>query len=385
MSNENHSAGAVRKILVYGMTGNIGGLENYIMYQYRQFDKSKIHIDFISAYKDVDKIAFQDEILDNGSKIFKLTTIPLWERFLTEHSGEYHTIIFNNTNPLELNMLDLVKEKGGFRRIIIHSHNGGIDFSPLIQKMLRKRFLKRQQDFRNIGATLWACSELAGKWMFGDSAKFTIIKNGINTDAFRFDARIRQEVRKELGFTDNDFVIGNVARFAFQKNHKFMISLFKEISKDMPDAKLVLIGQNSPAINKLKELTQIRVFLKGVSKNVRFLGLRKDTARLYQAMDAFILPSHYEGLPVVGVEAQCSGLPCFFSDTITKEAKLTTNTYYLPIQPIRPSLQTWKDEILRISRRNDINRSMAFEVIKDKGFDIKDETKRVEILLLSDN
>ena len=122
----------MKKILVYGMTGNIGGIENYIMYQYRQFDESQIHIDFISAYRDV-KIAFYDEIISRGSRIFDLSSPHKWEDFLINHSGEYDIIIFNNTNPLELYMLSLVKEKGGFKKIIIHSHNAGLDQLGIIR------------------------------------------------------------------------------------------------------------------------------------------------------------------------------------------------------------------------------------------------------------
>ena len=371
-----------RNILVYGMTGNIGGLENYIMYQYRQFDKTKIHVDFISAYRNVKQIAFQEEILANGSKIFHLTTKSEWINFLNENLGRYHTIIFNNTNPLELNMLRIVKEQGGFERIIIHSHNAGIDFSPIIKKITNKALAQRQNEFKEIGATLWACSTLAGKWMFGENADFEIIKNGIDTNRFKFNAEIRREVREELGLTDQDIAIGNVARFAIQKNHKFLIKFFKEFLQVKPKAKLILVGQNAPAISMQKQLTEFRSTIGGIRNKVIFLGLRKDTDRLYQAMDIFVLPSLYEGLPVVGVEAQCSGLPCFFSDTITREAALIEAVKYLPITPQEKAKELWASSIINSDFDID-NRYNAFEVVKEKGFDIREETKRVENLLLN--
>ena len=365
------------------MTGNIGGLENYIMYQYRQFDKSKLHIDFISAYKNVKKIAFQDEILSNGSRIFKLTNYKEWDSFLSSFKGKYHTIIFNNTNPLELYMLSLVKKKGDFRRIIIHSHNGGLDYPAIFKRFFNKDFKRRQKEFKEIGAELWACSEIAGRWMFGNDAEFTIIKNGIDTNTFKFNPEIRKSVRSELGFSDEDYVIGNIARFAIQKNHSFMIQVFHEALKHIPNAKLVLVGQNAPKISMLKQITEMRSFLNGTHKAISFLGLRKDTCRLYQGMDLFILPSLYEGLPVVGVEAQCSGLPCLFSDTITKEAALIETTLYLPIKPVTETAEIWASEIARLQKSKLNNRINCFETIREKGFDIKQETKKVEDLLLS--
>ena len=369
----------MKKILVYGMTGNIGGIENYIMYQYRQFDESQIHIDFISAYRDV-KIAFYDEIISRGSRVFDLSSPHKWKDFLRNHSGEYDIIIFNNTNPLELYMLSLVKEIGGFKKIIIHSHNAGLDQLGIMKKHNQALLLKRQEEFRSIEAELWACSRLAGEWMFGKNAEFTVIKNGISTEQFRFSESVRNEVRRELGFSDNDFVIGNIAKFGIQKNHKFLIEIFDRVSRIVPEAKLVLVGQNVSSICMLKQLTALRAVRRGILKRISFLGLRKDTDRLYQAMDAFVLPSLYEGLPVVGVEAQCSGLPCLFSDTITSEVRLLDSTEYFPIKPCAAA-GLWARALREISM-NKSDRNDAFLKVRMKGFDIKDETERVQQMLL---
>lgn len=371
----------MKKILVYGMTGNIGGIENYIMYQYRQFDKSKLHLDFVNAYKNV-KIAYYDEIRNNKSEIYDLWNRESWREFLIKHKNEYEAVIFNNTNPLELNMLDLIYDSRAFKRIIIHSHNGGFDQFSIFKNVLNKKLHEKQQEFKKIGAELWACSEFAGRWMFGNNSEFEIIKNGIDTNFFKYDHKVRQDVRNELGLLPDDFVIGNVARFSIQKNNLFLIDILSEILKFNQNAKLVLVGQNVPSFSMIKQLTEIKARLLGVSDKVFFLGLRKDTSRLYQAMDAFILPSLFEGLPVVGVEAQCSGLPCIFSDTITPEVKLLESTVYLPIKSGN-AVAVWSNILNNFVNKTN-QREKAFMKVREKGFDIQDETIRVQNLLLQD-
>lgn len=368
----------MKKILIYGLTGNIGGIENYIIYQYRQFDKTLLHIDFISAYKNV-QIAYYDEIIQNGSQVFDLSSRKKWKQFLLEHHGEYDTIIFNNTNPFELYMLQLVKAQGGFRRIIIHSHNSGLDQPKLLLKLKSKKLRILQNTFKIIHAELWACSTLAGKWMFGDDANFTVIKNGIDTNRFRFSEKIREETRKELGLLENNFAIGNIARFSIQKNHKFTLNIFANVLKHNPSAVLILIGQNVPSFCPLKQITEIRAKRMGIRNKIIFLGLRKDTDRIYQALDAFILPSLYEGLPVVGVEAQTAGLACFFSDKITKEVKLLPRTMFLPIEP-KGDAAIWAMELNNLSINYE--REQMYIAVREKGFDIKDETKKVQDMLI---
>lgn len=372
----------MKKILVYGMTGNIGGIENYIMYQYRQFDKSKLHLDFINAYKKI-KIAYYDEIINNNSKVFDLWDRASWRDFLIKHKGEYDAVIFNNTNPLELNMLDLINDSHAFNRVIIHSHNGGFDQFSILKNFLNKKLQEKQQEFKEIGAEFWACSEFAGRWMFGNNSRFEIIKNGINTDFFKFDYKARQEVRNELGLLPDDFVIGNVARFSIQKNNLFLVDILSKILKLHMNTKLVLIGQNVPSFSMIKQFTEIKARLFGVFDKIIFLGLRNDTSRLYQAMDAFILPSFFEGLPVVGVEAQCSGLPCIFSNTITPEVKLLNSTVYLPIKSGEAAIM-WSKALYDFINNDKEQRKNAFIKVREKGFDIKDETMRVQNLLLHD-
>ena len=362
------------KILVYGLTPNIGGLETYIIYQFRAFDKSLIHMDFINEYKN-STVAFNDEIISSGSNIYNLHNFKIWYKFLKKHKNEYDIIIFNTVNPFILYMLEAVKLLGGFGRIIIHSHNGGIDTFNFIKKISYPAFLVERIRFKLIGAEKWACSEIAAKWMFGTTKNCTIIKNGIETEAFRYRQDVRIKIRSSLSFSSADFVIGHIGRFADQKNHIFLIDIFNEISKRLPNAKLLLIG--APVDDgKIERKVRAKVNNLNLNDKVFFLGLRKDTADLYQAMDLFLLPSLYEGLPVVGIEAQCAGLPILFSDKITKEVKINDNVFFLPID----NAVVWADKVVSLHEKSS-NRENAYMNIIKHGFDVKMEAKRVEKLL----
>lgn len=365
----------MKKVLVYGLTPNIGGLETYIIYQYRVFDESKLHLDFINEYKGK-KVAFTEEILSRGSKIYDLTNISSWYHFLKTHKNEYDIIIFNTVNPFILYMLELVKIFGGFKKIIIHSHNGGIDTLKIVKKISYPAFLLERARFNLIKAEKWACSDIAAKWMFGSSKNCTIIKNGIDTEKFKFKDDIRKEIRKELSISDNDYIIGHVGRFAQQKNHVFLIDIFYEASKIIPNTKLLLIG-DTVGSKKIKTAVLEKIKKLKLESKIIMLGMRKDTDRLYQAMDIFLLPSLYEGLPVVGVEAQCSGLPVIFSNTITKEAQINDDATYLPIT----DATLWAEKIKKISEEKKDRSNCYLNVIRN-GFDVNIEAKRVEKLLL---
>lgn len=209
--------------------------------------------------------------------------------------------------------------------------------------------------------------------MFGKDKDYTFIRNGIDTEKFRFDPEIRNEVRKELGLKESDFVIGNIGRVVSQKNHPFLIRAFHEYSKRDPDAKLVLIGADME--KKFVEYLNEYIRDNHLEDKVMRLGVRKDSCRLYQAMDAFILPSRFEGLPVVGVEAECAGLPVLFSDTITQEVDLTDGCKYLPIFGDGAEGK-WSDALSE-AKKAKMDRSKAADTVREKGFDVETEIKRV--------
>lgn len=200
------------------------------------------------------------------------------------------------------------------RKIILHSHNSYETGAGRIwQKIYPKIniFLSRFADFR------FACSPEAGMDIFG-KLPTKIIPYGINTAKFAYKPEIRARKRSELGINDETLAIGIVGRLMEQKNHSFMLDIFNEILKISENCELFIAGDGH-----LRPFLSEKAVKLGISGKTHFLGIRNDTAELYQALDCFVLPSLYEGFPVVLIEAQNSGLPCVISDTITPSIRLT--------------------------------------------------------------
>ena len=212
----------------------------------------------------------------------------------------------------------------------------------------------------------FACSTEAGKFLFGKK-DFKIIPNAIEVEKYRFSSEIRKEGRKKLKIKD-ELVIGHIGRFEQQKNHKYIIDIFKEVLKENPTAVLILAGNGN-----LFEKIKLYAYKMKVEKNIKFLGVVKDTNKLYQIMDCFILPSFFEGLPVVGIEAQTSGVKCLFSNSITEEVKIIESSEFLDIG--RENIDTWKEKILAIKK---YDRESAYEKVKYTNYNIKITAKEME-------
>jgi glycosyltransferase involved in cell wall biosynthesis len=257
---------------------------------------------------------------------------------------------------------------------IIHSHNNSNEDVGISLVIVIRRFGKFLNKFLlKLSATnYWACSKLAGEWMFGKHP-FDIIHNAIDTKKFIYNKELRSIVREKLNLHD-EFIIGNVARFSYQKNHEFLIDIFNEIVKRKANSILLLVGDNA-ADHTYLDMTIAKIKQLHLEKKVIFLGMRKDVNRLYQAMDVFILPSHFEGLPIVGLEAQAAGLRCYFSDTITKELEITNLANYLPLG----NAMIWAEKILKEPVYKRCN--MEQEII-DRGYDITSEVKKIEDFFL---
>lgn len=215
-----------------------------------------------------------------------------------------------------------------------------------------------------------ACSRYAGEWLFGkesvDKGEVTIFNNAVDLNRFKLDDVARDEIRKELGVEDK-LVIGHIGRFCYQKNHDFLIDIFNEVHKQNQNSVLILVG-----IGELTDIIKEKVNNLGLEHCVKFLGVRHDVDKLYQAMDVFLLPSHYEGLPVVGVEAQATGLPCVFSDAMTAETKITKDTQMLSLD--LPA-EEWADKVIEASKKSRID---ASNEMRTAGFDIANEGKKLE-------
>lgn len=336
-----------------------GGVESVIMNYYRHLDRTKVQFDFICD-EDSTRIPY-DEIKKLGGRVFlvpKYQKLPKYLKALEELFRKNHyRIVHSNVNTLSVFSLYAAK-KAGVPVRISHSHSTS---NPkewkrnIIKNILRPFSKKYATDY-------FACSELAGRYLFGDKTfdqgKVKIIHNAIDLDKFKFDPVARKKLRKELGIDDKTIVIGHVGRFVQTKNHQFLIYTFKKYHNKNPNAKLLLIGTGP-----LEEKIKAKVKKHNLEDSVLFLGQRNDTNKLYSVMDIFCLPSLYEGLPVAGIEAQAAGLPCVYSDKVTIEADAANNAYYASIKNIYSYLQTLEQAIAnRIKNRNNIKFSKHFQI-----------------------
>ena len=299
-----------------------GGVESVIMNYYRHLDHSKVQFDFICD-EDSTRIPY-DEIKKLGGRVFivpKYQNLPKYLKALEKLFKEnQYCIVHSNINTLSVFPLYAAK-KAGVPIRISHSHSTSNpkEWKRNLIKNILRPFSKRY------ATDYFACSELAGRYLFGnkafDQGEVKIIHNAIDVDKFKFDEVARKKLRKEFGIKDSTVVIGHVGRFVQQKNHTFLVDVFKEYHKKNPDSKLLLVG-SGPLEDEIKK----KVERLGLKDSVLFLGQRDDINKLYSVMDVFCLPSLYEGLPVVGVEAQAAGLPCVFSDKITNDTVITKDT-----------------------------------------------------------
>jgi len=213
---------------------------------------------------------------------------------------------------------------------------------------------------------LCACSRTAGSWLYGEKP-FRVFNNAIELDRFTYDAAKRKAVRQELGLGD-ELVLGHVGRFCYAKNHEFLLDVMAEVCKQRPDAVLLLIGEGENEAASRRKAEAL-----GLQENVRFLGRQSDPAKFYQAMDAFVLPSRYEGLGIVLIEAQAAALPVICSTEVPQEAQVLPEMQYLSLQE---SPAVWADAAIRAAenaRRRDTSAEM-----RAGGFDIVTEAKKLE-------
>lgn len=344
---------------------NSGGIENLIMNIYRNIDRSKVQFDFLVHYEK--KGFFDDEIEKLGGKIYRFSIrednnifkyIKDLNKFFKEHK-EYK-VIHGHMASLGFIYLGIAKKHKVPVRIA-HSH--GTSHLRNLKGYIKFVTFKLIKYKSNVN---FACSTEAGRYLFGEKIKFEFIPNAIDMKKFKYNKQIREEVRTKLNIKNEQLVIGNIGRFNLQKNHSFLLYIFNEVVKQDKNAVLLLIGTGeleNDIKQKIKELQ--------LENNVKLLGVRKDVDKLYQAMDVFVMPSLFEGLPLTGVEAQASNLKCYFSDTITKEVVISNNIEFLSLK-LTP--KQWADKIVKGAKyvREDVK-------ISNDKFDIKKMAKDMEM------
>jgi glycosyltransferase involved in cell wall biosynthesis len=364
-----------KKILIIAGRMDYGGLEIMMMNFFRLMDRSKVTYDFMLNYEE--KGIFDDEIYALGGKIFIVPRlmfknifkyIMAVNNFFKSHKGEYD-IVHGNLTSVGIIYLLLAKLHG-VKTTIIHAHYTSTvsTFKGRIERLalLPLRFCA---DF------YFACSDAAGAFCYGKNKlkkdNYRLIKNGIFVEKFLYNKDIRENKRKELNLNDK-FIIIHIGRFEEQKNHRFLIDIFRSIYNRDKSSVLLLAGKGS-LMNEIMEKTEYYE----LSEAVKFLGARDDIAELLQAADIFILPSLYEGLPVVSIEAQATGIHCVLADTITKEADITGNCTFLNL---RCDPDIWALEALKYKNAN---RGNMLYKIKNAGYDIREQASWLQSFYLN--
>lgn len=365
------------RVLQVGMTRNLGGIETYLIEQFRHLDKSTIDYDFVNITGEY-SICYEDEILASGSKIFKVVSRhknPLlhywqWFNILLQNKGVYDVIVLN-TNSLEYVFPLVLGKVFGIPVRVIHSHNSGFENKQGLARRLlvgmNKKLLAWSANLR------FACSQFAGKWMFQDNP-YHVIYNAIDIHKYDGNSIDREETRNALGL-HTELTLLHVGRFSYQKNHSFLLDIFKEVHAIQPNSVLLLVGDTT---EESEFLTEVKRKIKdyGLENSVRLLGRRDDVNKIMQAADVLVMPSFFEGLTVVGIEAQASDLPLLLSDTVTKELGLLPSTQFISLEA-GPTV--WAEAVLNSKQHN---RQSRYEELKAAGYDIENETERVEKLLL---
>lgn len=347
---------------------NRGGAETLIMNLYRNIDRSKVQFDFLTCKEGV----FDNEIVKMGGKVHRIPYISdvghfkyvkeLNNFFITNN---HYKIVHSHMDKMTGLVLRAAK-RAGIPNRISHSHstsNEGSLIAKLYKWYAGKHILPN-------ATNLLACSNEAAKWLFVNrSGKALILKNGIECEKFEFSPKIRDEVRGELKVDDDCFIIGHVGRFSTPKNHPFILEIFKEVIKYLPNSKLILAG-NGPLLSEIK----YKVSEQNLEDKVAFLGVRSDVDHLLQAFDLFIFPSLYEGLPVTVIEAQGAGLPCLISDSITKEVDMGLSLVeFFSIS----NKDVWIERIKKIEA-DKVQRCLSVPALSKKGYDIKDTSKQLQ-------
>ena len=342
------------------------GLETMLMNYYRNIDRKKIQFDFLTHRPN--KSDYDDEILSLGGKVYYaprlypqnyLNYFKYMDKFFSEHN-EYK-IIHSHIDAMSYLPL-LAAKQANISTRIAHSHNTSIDKDfKLPLKMLFRKLLP------GVATDFFACGKEAGEFLF-PGKKTIIIPNAIDGEKFIFDKNLRKRKRASLG-VNNEFVIGHVGRLSYQKNHKFIIDVFSEVLKKEHNSILFLVGTGEK-----KEEIKNYAYKKGVIDKVLFLGNRSDVNELYQAMDVFLMPSLFEGVPVVGIEAQFSNLPCIFSNNVPSEVKISDKVEFISLN--KP-LEDWASKVI-YSFNNRNKREIYDENILNSNYNIKNAKKILE-------
>ena len=338
------------------------GLETMLMNYYRNIDRNQIQFDFLMHREE--RSAYDDEIEALGGRIFRAPRLypqnyPAYFKYMKGFFKAHpeYTIVHSHIDAMSYLPLKAAK-KAGVPVRIAHSHSTGIDLDL-------KYPLKQIFRYRLIGVAnqYFSCGNDAGKFLFRGKP-FTVIANAVDSKKFEFDRNLREDTRAELGVSDK-FVVGHVGRMSYPKNHSFLLRVFAELVKIKPESHLLLVGTGEKEAELKKLATDLGIF-----DSISFLGSRDDVYKFYQAMDIFVMPSHFEGIPLVGIEAQFAGLPCLFSDGVPREVGFSKLCRF---QKLSAPISTWVEDVVLCASEADRKHS-----VENSNYDIRSAVVALE-------
>lgn len=319
---------------------HFGGAQAFLMNVYNNIDREKVQFDFVVTPEE--KKDLYEQVEQMGGRIFvcpkytgknHFAYCRWWNDFFAEHP-EYH-VIHGHVRSTASIYLKIAKKYGLVTIAHSHSTSNGSGISAIVKNIM-------QLPIRHTADYLFACSDKAGKWLYGEKAtkqpNYRMIPNGVDLKRFAFHEEKRRQMRNQLKITEDTFVVGHIGRITVPKNHQFLVELFAAYHTENPKSRLLLVGDG-----ELFEAVQQQCTQLGIREAVIMVGSKTNTEDYYQAMDIFVFPSLWEGLPVSVVEAQANGLVCLLSDVITRDVDLTDQVKYLSLN----EKSRWINEIAR--------------------------------------
>ena len=362
------------KVLQIGMGNVSGGLEAFVMNYYRILVHMDVQFDFVCMY---DKIAYEEEIRKLGGKIYYIPNVKKnYRGYIKELKNILKETKYDAVHVNMLSAANIVPLRVAYTmkipKIIAHSHSSSCP--GLIRKMMdwwnRPKIAKYATD-------RIACGEMAGRWLFGDkvfqNGQVKVINNAIQAERFSFSEEERASLRKKLGW-ENKTVIGHVGRFDIPKNHDRMIDILQQIVSEKEEVILCLVGPKEGLYTQIKEKT-VR---KGLEDKVYFAGRQENIRRYLSAMDVFLFPSVFEGVPFALIEAQANGLSCVMSDAVSEEA-IVFSERVRRLSLEEDNIQ-WAMTVMRMSCMHREDAASIKKKLSDAHFNIETEAKYLKDL-----
>ena len=357
------------RVLQFTIAASMGGRTTYILNQWRHINKDKIHFDFVTFSK---TLSCEAELIQQGCVVHHVVHHPTEDkqRFIKEFERvlDYgYDVIEIHTSFWEDTIVEEMAKERGIKKIIIHAHSTGCTKKRASMEVHCK---VRERLTDDIATDFWACSKEAGEWIFGNGitrTKIKIVPNAIETERFQFQPERRLELRRKHGL-ENKFVVGQVGRLEFVKNHEFTLKVIKELVSFMPNIMLLVLGSGDEQ-EKIGKMAQEL----GLETHISFLGRRDDVEDWMQVMDVFVMPSFSEAFPIALIEAETAGLKCICSESITRDAAFTDDVSYLSIE----DENLWVEEILKY--KNGYERKNRKKVIEEAGYDVQATIHLLEI------